>query len=559
MALSEINIKESLLCYSKQLILESDYLYLRRALLERRALPSIIHAFDLHIHKQYTTDQQNQIQQLTQQAITAQTERDNAQRQSDQQQGSEDYALTNTYTNQRPIIHHRLHHVTCEYAHQQQRYYRAQNQTDDLKRALYKLEWQTTQSPREQQLGYTTQHHTQYQFPAHIVEVPNQPFYHHYSQQIENTDFFAQERQRLRTLITQAERYSTQQQRHLDSLAEEKKHLDTEYSTITHHLDVLFPQQEQQRQQREMQRHEREQARMSGMSNEQLSTTARDTLQQEIQLQCQELETLREQLKDAALIRGYTSYTEQLASMLQNQPETLAVTFAERQSLRQLSELMNTYTTLEEQNHAIQHNLTSEQNKLTKLYRFQQENQHLTQENSHLELKRTQQLERRNSTLFLALFGTQTGIAFSGAASALLVINPLFLIVPVTFVLALAASVITAIVYHYKKANTQEQISANQQKIIDNKTTFFRQTGFTPESTPELNIQIEQVQQEITELQTESTTHNHRMGQLYQQAHSLEIQGTYSTNLFSQPADNIYPFPPSAPPAEALDNRYNYP
>lgn len=557
MALSEININESLLYYNKNLIIESDYLSLRQALLERRALPLVIHAIDLHIQEQCAIEQHNQIQRLTQQALTSQAESDNVQRQSDEQQHSHDEVLKNTYTNQHPIIHQRLHHLTGKYAQQQQHYYHAEKQVNDLKHSLHQLQWQTTRWPLKHQSGHTTHYFTHFPNTSYIVEIPSQPFYHHYPQQIEHTAFFAQERQRLHALIKQAERHSAAQLRHLDSLAEEKQHLETECRTMTHHLEVLFPQQEQQRQQREMQRQEREQARINGMINEQLSPTACDTLQKEIQLKCQELETLKEQLKAQALTHCYSCYAQQLASMLQNQPESLAITFAERQALRQISELMNTYTTFEEQTHVIQHDLTSEQNKLSQLYCFQQENQHLIQENSSLALKRDQQLGRRNSALFLALFGTQTGIAFSGAVSALLVVNPLFLVVPVTFVLALAASVITAIVSHYQKAHSEQQISTNQQKIMDNRTTFFRQAGSPPESTPELNIQIEQALQKITEIQTASTAHQHRMERLYQQAQSVEIQNAYSTHSFSQPAHNVYAFPPSATPDEP-DNSYSY-
>ena len=93
---------------------------------------------------------------------------------------------------------------------------------------------------------------------------------------------------------------------------------------------------------------------------------------------------------------------------------------------------------------------------------------------------------------------------------------------------------------------------------MDNRTTFFRQAGSPPESTPELNIQIEQALQKITEIQTASTAHQHRMERLYQQAQSVEIQNAYSTHSFSQPAHNVYAFLPSAPPPDEPDNSYSY-
>jgi hypothetical protein len=384
------------------------------------------------------------------------------------------------------------------------------------------------------------------------------------------------EHRRLTYLIDTKDAENTREERNLNKLLSDKKQTDVRYSEIKHQLNVYLPNKEQQRQIRNQERIARESARKTDdASLQQLSHKNHEALKQQISTQNHQLDNKRNQLMDKAVETSYQIYITQLEHTLQ-QTDGPKITFYERETLMMILTMMKNYIEMEESKRVIIRSLNDERNTLRilqqsltdnikQLQRYInaepvliQQNKELTEENINLNLNSESANNHRTNALYTSLFGLSGSLLSSALISTFIFISPVYFAIPGVLALLTVISLTIAVIYHFKKSASEEQVSQNKQTINENKITIFNQWEKAHELSVttilSLNTQIDKSEKAIVLIEEKLKDQQEAMGQLSSKAQN--VTSTYSgTSTFfggGGTSVNVSYFPtfPSAPPSD---------
>lgn len=549
MALSEISINDVVLYHTNMLIAGSDYQLLRKYLLERKPLSSVIENIEQLLSGQCTTDKQDWLQYHTQVACISQQTSDTQEAMSDEREKNNDQLLAVKYRQELPLLENKLMQIESKCSHQQGVYNRAQQQLDELKLSLSQVNRSISQVRSERQVlnfqypypDYGQgNYHTHYSngpglYPTYINPLSSQLAWDRLYREESRLN---EERSRLNQLIHSKDAECVREKLNLDSLYNEKKQVEEQCSSMKRQMEVDFPNKEEQRQIRHQARMYRRSARRANDPTlQQLSSQNLEALQKQIAIKNHELDSTKENMMRQTVETSYPLFLTQLEQAFQN-PEKLNIPLAECEALKLIMTMMKGYREAEEGANTINRMLGNEKSKLRALQNNLRLNKVLIEENTQLGRNSESAGNFRTTALYLSLFGVSAGLLSAGLVTAL-TISPLFFIIPGGLGLLTAVSLTIALVYHFKKAGHDEQISKNKKQILENETAIFKQEnrsiGTDLNPIPDLSAQIETTEHKIAQFEMQIQEKQHSMNQFLSKAE--QVTSTYQ---------RIYPFFPAA-------------
>lgn len=593
MALSEISINDRVISKTNAAISEANYHILRQYLLARKPLLTVTNTIDSLLAEHCTTDKQVFMHQATQLACKAQKNSDIQEAISDEVEKNNDNLLSSTYSRELPILDSRLNQLDMKCFHQQKSCNQASSQLHELKINLGQINQTIDRIHNERQLlnsryAYGPQYphgniHTHYPHGTQFTQGhPTLTVVYTLQDQLElnrlihEENRLIEERRRLTYLVDTKDTENTREERNLNKLLTDKNQAAEHCSDVKRQLEVYLPNKAQQRHIRNEERIAREHARKTDDANlQQLSHKNLGALQQQISTQNQKLDNKRNQLMDKAVETSYPIYITQLEHALQ-QKDGPKITFNEHATLMTLLTMMKNYSEMEESERTIIRSLNDEKNTLRTLQKnltdnncqLQQytssnpqlinQNKELAEENINLNLNSESADNHRTNALYTSLFGLSSSLLSGGLISTFMFISPVYFAIPAALALLTVISLTIAVIYHFNKSASDDQITQNKQTICENETTLFKQVEKVRElsvtTIPSLNTQIDKSKKAIALTETKLKDQQEAMSQLSSKAKN--VTSTYSgpSTFFgggctAEPVSN-YPTLPSAPPAE---------
>ena len=565
MALSEINIKDEVLNHTNTVINNSNYRILRRHLLERKPIINVTNSIDALLAEHYSSDKQEMINHYTQIACQSQLDSDMQERSHDEQEFNSDNAIKSNYAVELPILENKLV-ILDQQCHYQQRSLNIVNeQLDELKRNMTQANQSIQRIQQERRslnsrYGYIAPQGQELQNPNPVViySIDDQLTWNRLFH--EETRLVA-ETQRLTYQIDSKQRESSREKDNFNQSLSEKKHTEKRYQNIKSELDVELPNKEQKRHIRHQERTAREYARRTNDPHlQQLAHANLEALKLQIANHDHDLEGQRNEIKNEAAQMSYPVYMEQLKQALAQNGE-LRISYSEQESLKTILSMVTVYVDMEKQEQTIVKSLNEEKNNVVlyqqnlkdskaelKSYiesepKLTKENKDLKKANSELQAYIGVAEKHRTNALYAALFGV-SGSLLATSLITPLVISPLFLIVPGALATVAFISLIVAVVYHFQKANSQEEIVENQKTVRSNEITILHQLELANDLTltiiPELKTNIKQSEQNIVDITQQLEAHQEVMQQqLFEIENINGSTNSISNWFFGRRNDNV--------------------
>lgn len=386
MALSEIIINDVVQYQTNKIISASNYQTLRQYLLERKPLSELTNAIDEFLTTQYDTDKRTIIMELAQLAFDAQRASDTQEARSDEQEKTNDSLLNSNYRQELSSIDTRQPQLETRIFQQQNYINQIRSQISEYKinkdqtnRSIDRIRNERNIINSRYIVNAQTNVHVHGAIPQSTVHVhgatPTAVVFSFQDQLtwdslIREENKLIDERQRLTRLIETKKADLEREERLLGQLSAEKKQVDNRKKEITRQLEIVLPNKEQQRQLRNEERMAREQARETEDPELlQLSTKNRDALKQQVTTKIEELDAIRNQLMKKAVDSSYKVFLTQLEEALAGITD-LPLNYGEREALKSITQMMNEYFEMENQEQKIIHSLNGAKSTLKTLQKI---------------------------------------------------------------------------------------------------------------------------------------------------------------------------------------------
>ncbi|MFI4918887.1 MAG: hypothetical protein ACHP65_04965 [Legionellales bacterium] len=566
MALSEINIHELVSNKTSSTINNSSYASLRQYILDKKPLLAVTNSIDLLLTEHLTKDKQSTKDNLTLLACEMQRKHDMTTALSDDKERHDDSLLQSQLHAELPTLDSNRALINTKCTFQQQKCNQIQGTLKGLQGDLVNLN-RTIDTIQNQLLVINSR----YVFPpvipvnnvhGHISYAPiNQPVFSIQDQISRNRLSYEVvrligERNLLSQNINTNTANSTNEERISSQFIKEQQDTEARYVAVQRQLNTELPNKEQQRQLRNQERHSREMVRGVDDPNLlQLTHKNIETLRQQIAKAHQELDAQKKNLMTEVAENGHKVYLTQLAQTLDlinyKAVDGPKITFNECEALKQILIMMNHYIEMEQRESLIatsiaaaQSRLNSQQSNLAisqqQAQHFASSNQQLTQENkkradNNIQLTLTSnELDQSKST---GIYCTITGLGsslISAVVIALLFINPVFFVITGALALLGLIALTATLVYHYQKADVDEQIKQNNGQINANEITISQQDqkeiGLAATTVPALQTQITESEQAVILVKKQLQEHKDEMNKLLNQATTQRVTAVYGNN-----------------------------
>lgn len=606
MALSEIIINDVVQYQTNKIISESNYPTLRQYLLERKPLSILTDAIEEILSSQYDIDKRTIIMELAQLAFDAQRASDTHEARSDDQEKINDSLMNSNYRQELSSIDNRQPQLETRIFQQQNYVNQIRSQISEYKinkdqayRSIDRIRNERNIINSRYIINPTIPqtnvhvHGATPQTNVHVHGAVPQPTVHVHNATptavvfsfqdqltwdnlIREENKLIDERQRLTRLIETKEADLDREEKQLVQLSAEKRQIDNRKKEITRQLETVLPNKEQQRQLRYEERIAREQARETDDPELlQLSTKNRDALKQRITAKIEELDTIRSQLMKNAVDSSYQVFLTQLDEALQGITD-LQLSYGEREALKSITQMMNEYFEMEDQEQKIIHSLNEAKSSLKSLQKKLSDNtsQLKEYEASNPQLKITNKgLEEdnirlkaasesagsvRNTAIYCSLFGGTSSIASAAIIGSLLV-SPVFFAISGVLALATVISLTVAAVYHYQKSTSDNQVDRNVKTIGENESIIakndIKAVELRTTTLPSLQTQIDESGKVISRIDKQLQDHQHAMRQLTTKAQNvIEQVSNHSNQFFRSATESVVPFRSSSPKFEDDSN-----
>ncbi|ARB93139.1 hypothetical protein [Legionella longbeachae] len=568
MALSEIVINDIVQSQTKAVISESNYHLLRQYLLERKPLLRILNPISSLLFEHCNSDKQAMINYLTQRACESQINHDAQETINDEREQENENALKINFERELNHLETALQQLETKCAQQEHIYNQINRQYNEFKISISRINSNLERIRNERQIRYP-----EGIIHAHTTMTQPLPDQHTWDRLLQEENRLIEERQRLTYLLTSKEIERTKEEQNLTQFLQEKKESERRYQEIKHQMEIVFPENEQQRHLRSEERLTRNRARNAYDPHlQQLSPKSIEALKQQIEYQARELDNQRTQLMSEATEMSYKTYLTQLELALQHPENTRQITFNEQTALKMIVGIMKKLTEMAEKEKALIHSLDEEQNNLRSLHKsllectrqlqnhltskphLVKQNKELTEENDRLRLKSETAASYKKSALYVSLFSMAGSLVSTGIVSAL-IISPVFFTIPGALAMLSLVAVVVALGFQYQKYVSEIQMEQNSQVMEKNDVLLMKDWKKANElcvtTMTQLNTKIEKSEKSLVELDQKLKEQQHVISLVLNKAQSVSTTYSGNSNFFANTTGNVV-YLPSAPPQDEL-------
>ncbi|KTD14125.1 substrate of the Dot/Icm secretion system [Legionella gratiana] len=573
MALSEIIINDIVQSQTKKVISESNYHLLRQYLLERKPLLRVLNPISTLLFEHCNSDKQAMINYLTQLACESQKNYDSQEALSDEQERENESSLRNDYERELYDLESRLQQLETKCAQQEQSYNQINRHYNEIKISISQINSNLDRIRNERQIRFPESnihtHTTTMTHSPRIYPELYQQDQHTWNRLLQEENRLVEERQRLTYLLNSKETERTKEEQNLTLYLQEKKEAERRYQEIKHQMEIVFPENEHQRQIRNEERFARNRARNTYDHHlQQLSSKNLEALKQQIEIQSRELENQRTQLMSEATEMSYKTYLTQLELALQHTENSPQIMFNEKTALKMIVAMMKNLVEMAEKEKVLMNSLNGEQNNLRSLQKsllectrklqnhltskphLVKQNKELTEENVRLQLKSDSAASYKKSALYVSLFGITSSLLSTGIMGTL-IISPVFFTIPGALAMLSLVALVVALGFQYQKYVSKIQMEHNSQVIEKNEVMLMRDWKKANElcvtTMSELNTKIEQSEKEIVELDQKLKEQQHVMNLVLNKAQGVSTAYNGNSNFFGNTNTGNVVYLPSAP------------
>ncbi|WP_115705857.1 type IV secretion protein Dot [Legionella sainthelensi] len=569
MALSEVVINDIVQSQTKAVISESNYHLLRQYLLERKPLLRILNSISSLLFEHCNSDKQAMINYLTQRACESQINHDSQEAINDEREQENEHALKINYERELYDLQNTLQQLETKCAQQEHYYNQINRQYNEFKISISRVNSNLERLRNERQIRYPEGN-----IHAHIpMTVPLQD-QQTWDRLLQEENRLVEERQRLTYLFNSKESERTKEEQNLTQYLQEKKESERRYQEIKHQMEIVFPENEQQRHLRNEERLARSRARNTYDPHlQQLSPESIEALKQQIESQARELDNQRSQLMSEATEMSYKTYLTQLELALQHSENSPQIMFNEQTALKMIVGMMKNLTEMAEKEKGLINSLDEEQNKLRSLQKsllectrqlqnhltskphLVKQNKELTEENERLQLKGEAAASYKKSALYVSLFSMSGSLVSTGIVSAL-IISPVFFTIPGALAMLSLVALVVALGFQYQKHVSETQREQNSQVMEKNDVILMKDWKKANElsltTMAELNTKIEKSEKYLVELDQKLKEQQHVMSLVLNKAQSVSTSYSVNSTFFGNTTTGNVVYLPSAPSQDEL-------
>ncbi|KTD56931.1 substrate of the Dot/Icm secretion system [Legionella sainthelensi] len=569
MALSEVVINDIVQSQTKAVISESNYHLLRQYLLERKPLLRILNPISSLLFEHCNSDKQAMINYLTQRACESQINHDSQEAINDEREQENEHALKINYERELYDLQNTLQQLETKCAQQEHYYNQINRQYNEFKISISRVNSNLERLRNERQIRYPEGNihaHT----PMTVALQDQQTW----DRLLQEENRLVEERQRLTYLFNSKESERTKEEQNLTQYLQEKKESERRYQEIKHQMEIVFPENEQQRHLRNEERLARNRARNTYDPHlQQLSPESIEALKQQIESQARELDNQRTQLMSEATEMSYKTYLTQLELALEHSENSPQIMFNEQTALKMIVGMMKNLTEMAGKEKGLINSLDEEQNKLRSLQKsllectrqlqnhltskphLVKQNKELTEENERLQLKGEAAASYKKSALYVSLFSMSSSLVSTGIVSAL-IISPVFFTIPGALAMLSLVALVVALGFQYQKHVSETQMEQNSQVMEKNDVLLMKDWKKANElsltTMAELNTKIEKSEKYLVELDQKLKEQQHVMSLVLNKAQSVSTSYSGNSTFFGNTTTGNVVYLPSAPSQDEL-------